>query len=208
MPMPAGQTLLQEVGERIIVRRLQEQGHIAVTRITERVAAHASPGVDITYSSGGRLRRIKVKVDAYYGDDLLKIADRSMPFYRADAQIFAFEAISNSATREPGWMFNSEADELYYYYLTLLQTEEEIQALASGPDEVFFSELGVGRDDLRILPMKATMAWFQRHYEDYTPRPVTAGEHSAWYRLIPREVLELAIPGAQSTGEVFSRLRR
>lgn len=207
MTSPVGQNLLQEVAERILVRRLQQQGCLAVARISDRAAAYASPGVDITYSSGGRTRRIKVKPDSYFGTDSAKISDRDMPFYRSDAHIYAFEAISNSVTREPGWMFNSEADELYYYYVTLTQTEEEIRALAAGPDEVFFSELAVDRDDLRILPMKATRAWFEAHYEEYTPRPVMTGDHSAWYRLIPRRDLDSAVPGIQMVGPVFSLLR-
>ncbi len=145
-----------------------------------------------------------MKPDAYFGTDPAKVRDRGLIFYRSDAGHYAFESISNNMTRERGWMFNSDADELFYYYVVIAQSEEEIAALLGEPDDVFFSELKVDRDELKVLPMRATREWFEAHYEEYTPRPVTTGEHSAWYRLIPRSDIDTQVRGIRTLGSVFT----
>jgi hypothetical protein len=199
-------SVLQAVSERILAAYLEKAGYSAVHVVSGRGAAYGSPGVDITYRGGGATRRVKVKADAYFGTDQGKVFDRSRPFYRSDAGHYAFESISNTKTREPGWMFNSEANELFYYYIVLSQTEDEANALLAEPDEVLFSELSVDRDELRILPMRATRNWFEAHYEEYTPRPVTLDDHVAWYRLIPRQDIDGAVEGIKLVGPVFSEL--
>jgi len=200
MPPVTGALLLQQVAQRIVAAYLKKAGYADV-----RVMADGSPGsgVDIVYSLSGRRGRIKVKPDSYFGTDPAKVYDRDLVFYRPDAGHYAFESISNNMTREPGWMFNSDADDLYYYYLALTQPEDEVAALLGEPDEVFFSELKVERDELHILPMRQTQHWFEEHFEDYTPRPVTVGDHSAWYRLIPRSDIEGSLPGIRMIGPIF-----
>jgi len=200
MPPVTGALLLQHVAQRIVAAYLKKAGYADV-----RVMADGSPssGVDIVYSLSGRRGRIKVKPDSYFGTDPAKVYDRDLVFYRPDAGHYAFESISNNMTREPGWMFNSDADDLYYYYLALTQPEDEVAALLGEPDEVFFSELKVERDELHILPMRQTQHWFEEHFEDYTPRPVTVGDHSAWYRLIPRSDIEGSLPGIRMIGPIF-----
>ena len=194
---------LQSVSERVLAAYLEKQGYSGVHIVSNLAAGYGTPGVDITYRTGGSTRRVKVKADSYFGTDQGKVVDRSRPFYRSDSGHYAFESISNTKTREPGWMFNSDADELFYYYIVLAQTEEEIEALLAEPDEVLFSELDVDRDELRILPMRGTRNWFERHYEEYTPRPVTLEDHVAWYRLIPREDIDSAVTGIRVIGSVF-----
>ena len=54
--------------------------------------------------------------------------------------------------------------------------------------------------------MKPTQQWFEAHYEEYTPRPVTVGDHAAWYRLIPRPDIEGAVSGIRTVGPVFRGL--
>lgn len=205
MARPVGATLLHAVSQRIISRYLESAGYAEVS-ILPAPKNGGSTVVDLTYKSQGRRLRAKVKSDAYFGNDPAKVQDRGLVFYRGDAGHYAFESISNNMTREPGWMFNSDADELLYFYIVIAQPEEEVAALLEEPDDVFFSELKVDRDELRILPMKETREWFEAHYEEYTPRPVKSGDHSAWYRLIPRADIDTQVSGIRIVGSLFSSL--
>jgi len=198
--------LLKAVAERIVAAYLERSGHGPVRVLSEKAAAYRAAGVDITYQTSGRLRNAKVKPDSYFGLDRAKAFDRNLPFYRSDAGHYAFKSISNTKTREPGWVLSSEADDLLYYWLAIAQPAEEVRALLAGPDEVFFSELLVERDDLRILPVRPVRTWFEGHYDAYTPRPVTVGDHIAWFRLIPRGDIDRAIPGINAVGSIFSGL--
>ncbi len=198
----SGMPLLQAVAERIISRWLEQQGvfDVAMTAGRESLGGRM---VDLTFTRQGAVRRVKVKPDPYFGVDPVKVANRSLAFYRADMGAFAVEAVANAATREPGWMFESAADDLYYYYLAIAQDEDEVRALVTEPDEVFFSELAVDRDELVVMPMAVARQWFEQHYEDYTPRPVMVGGASAWYRLVPRPDIERAVPGITVPGPIF-----
>lgn len=200
-----GMLLLHDVCERIMIRHLQRQGRVDV-HATGGLTSLGGRSVDITYAWQGGQKRVKLKADPYFGTDGAKTRDRSLVFYREDVQAFAFEAVANAATREPGWIFESSADELYYYYIAIAQTEDEIRALMSEPDAVFFAELAVDRDELVCMPMRETRAWFEANYEAYTPRPALIGGASAWYRLVPRADLERAVAGARSMGPVFKSL--
>ena len=206
MEQPTGMMLLQAVADRIIARYLTEDGYGDVRIISGRPNGYTSSGVDVAYRYEGKDRRIKIKPDAYFGTDQKKVQDRDLTFYRSEAGHYAFESISNHMTREPGWMFNSKAEELFYYYLVLPQSEEEIAALLSEQDDIFFSELKVDRDELRVMPMKATREWFEQHFEEYAPRPVTVGNHSAWYRLIPQNDIDNAVSGIKTIGSVFAKV--
>lgn len=206
MAMIEGVPLLQAVSERIIIRFLRRAGHDDARQVMSRNGGGAGTGVDLVYSAGGQLVRIKVKPDPYFGTDPAKVTDRSLTFYRPDAGHYAFESISNHMTREPGWMFSSDADQIYYYYLALSQSEQEIAALSAEPDGVFFGELKVERDELHILPMKGVRHWFEANYELYTPRPVTVGDHAAWYRLIPCADIDRSVAGIKTVTPVFAHL--
>jgi hypothetical protein len=208
MSESGGTLLLQSVAERILARYLSVSGREDVVRVGGRLSLGGDRGIDLTYAWRGGKRRIKVKADSYFGTDSVKISDRNLPFYRPDAGIYAFEAVGNVATRESGWIVSSEADELYYYYLVLSQPEDEVRALAAEPDPIFFSELAVDRDDLRVMPMAATRAWFQKNFQAYTPRPVVTGDIAAWYRLVPRSDLEHGVSGVDHVGPVFPSVRR
>ena len=208
MTRERGTDLLQSVAGRVLVRYLTLEGRTDVTLTSGRSVASSIPGVDITYRTGDTLWKIKVKPDAYFGTDPAKVYDRNLAFYRSDSGHYAFESISNNATRETGWTFKSDANELYYYYLALPQSEEEIRALLGEPDEIFFSELRVERDELHILPMAPVRAWFEAHYDEYTPRPVTVGDHSAWYRIVPKSDLVGHVPGMKVVGAVFPLVAR
>lgn len=207
MSLMNGNELLQAAAERIVARYLAQTGKLDVVRTGGREAL-GGKNVDITYSWQGGRRKVKVKADPYVGTDPAKISNRELPFYRSDAGIYAFEAVANSATREPGWVFNTEADELYYYYLAIAQTEDEVRALFAEPDEVFFAELRVDLDNLHVLPLHETRAWFEEHFENYTPRPVMQGGFAAWYRLVPRSDIVGDVPGIRGVGPIFPAVSR
>lgn len=208
MDQASGSVLLQRVAERVVAAYLTQAGYADVTVTSGGPGGGNGSGVDITYRFQGRRVGIKIKPDPYFGTDPSKVRDRELAFYRSDAGHYAFESISNHMTREPGWMFNSEAEELYYYYVALAQSEDEIRALLSEPDDVLLGELKVERDQLRVLPMRETQAWFEDHFEEYTPRPVQVGEHSAWYRLIPRADIDGAVAGIKVIGDLFASIAR
>ncbi|MDO8964241.1 MAG: hypothetical protein Q7W30_07100 [Coriobacteriia bacterium] len=200
-----GGKLLQSVAGRIIDAYLRSDGATTMLVTSDSDPLRAS-GVDLVYNRAGRAVSCKVKPDAYFGTDPRKIADQQLVFYRCLANSYAFETISHHLTREPGWMFNSNADELFYYFLALGQTEDEIGALMDEPDEVFFSELAVERDELHILPLEPLRDWFEANFERYTPRPVTLGDHSGWYRIIPISDIDPTVRDAAVRGPIFSRL--
>jgi hypothetical protein len=201
-----GAALLQAVADRIIERYLREGGATGVLRVDGDADPLRLSGVDIVCTRSGQTVRIKVKADAYYGSDPGKIADQELVFYRAPVDCYAFETISHHVTRDPGWMVSSAADDLYYYFLALDQPEDEVAVLMDGPDDVFFSEISVERDDLHILPMAALRAWFEANGDAYMPRPVKMGDHSSWYRIIPVAEIDQSVPGVLEKGPVFSRL--
>ena len=127
------------------IEKQPDPDHLLVRGATQ---AEVTPGtssshgrdVDIVSIDGRVSRRIKVKADPYFGTRSTRSATVGSSFYRADEGCLAFEAVANSSTRELGWTLASEAEELYYYYLALGQTQDEVRALLSEPDEVFFSE--------------------------------------------------------------------
>lgn len=204
-PVDTGAPLLQAVAERIVARYLG-RGLSRESQVVSGFVTFASRGVDITYTADGQRRSAKVKADPYFGTDSAKIGDRSLAFYRADTGMAALEAVADASTRQPGWMLDSDADDLCYYYLALGQAEDEVHALLGEPDEVFFSELQVDRDDLIVVPMEQAREWFEANADAYPPRPVFLGSTSAWYRLVPRAVLQSQLPGVRIIGPVFASL--
>lgn len=200
----SGSTLLQAVAERIIAKYLLVRGASRAEVVSD--GDSQGVGVDIVAIEGRVSRLIKVKADPYFGTDSRKIGDRGLAFYRADAGCLAFEAVANGATRSLGWTLASEAQDLYYYYLALGQTQDEVRALLAEPDEVFYSEIAVERDELLILPMDRIRAWFEEHHQDYAPRPVMHEGVASWYRLVPRADVEKALGRVPSSGAIFPRL--
>lgn len=201
-----GQALLQDVAERIVKRFLLSTGSVGVMFVDEEEDPDRFLGVDLVYTRAAESVKVKVKPDTYFGVDPRKIADQSLSFYRSPANAYAFETISHHVTRQAGWVFNSMADELYYYFLVIGQTEDEVAKLMDQPDDVFFSRLAVERDELHVLPMKALSEWFESHYEDYMPRPVMLGGYSAWYRIVPISDIAATSAAATIRGSIFSRV--
>lgn len=199
----SGSILLQNVAERIVARWLINQGNSTV-----RVAPGNDPrGVDLTYRAQGVSRSGIVKPDPYCGADPDLVSDRRLSFYRADAGTYGLEAVSDSITRAPGWAVESDADDIFYYFLPIAQPEEEVAALGAETDEVLFGELQVGRDDLVVIPGPALRAWFAEHAEAYTSRPVMGAASSSWHRVVPRAILEREVTGIRRIGRIFDTLQ-
>jgi hypothetical protein len=200
MAVLTGNNLLQAVALRILQQYLAKTGAESISVLSEN--GRTGDSTDIVCRMAGAGMRIKVKADPYCGNDPAKIADREFPLYRRQGTEYAFEAISNIVTREPGWIFNSDAGLIYYYFLAIGQTEDEINALMGESDEVLLHELRVERDDLHVIRMQELRAWFEANYESYAPRPVAFGDYSAWYRLVPRDVLQKAVV-VDTVGPIF-----
>lgn len=198
-----GTAVLHKAAIRIITRWLESR-HLGVMQTGGRDGI-GGRGVDLTFTDGASQHRVKVKADPYFGTDPAKVNDHDLSFYRAYQDSFAFEAVANSATQEPGWMFESGATDLYYYFLAISQPLEEVEALLDEPDDVFFDELAVERDELVVIPMPEVKAWFSENFERYATRPVRSGSASAWYRLIPRRDLQSSVPLLVSRGSIFPK---
>lgn len=167
---------------------------------------HDPTGVDIRWVQDGSDQSAKVRIDDYFGTDLAKIADRRLTFYRKDAGAYALEAISDTASRTPGWVLTSMATQLFYYRIVIGRPEEEVAALLDSPDGVFFSELAPERDELRIIPMRELQSWFDATNERHTPRPVMSGGRSTWQRIVPMSELDAAVQGVRVVGPVYSQV--
>jgi hypothetical protein len=204
----SGGQLMQAIADRILISYLMTIGASGIMRVDEQADPTRFTGVDLVYTTAGASHRVKVKPDSYFGTDPRKIADQSLVFYRSPASAYAFETISHHVTRDPGWIFNSVADELFYYFIAIAQPEEEVSALMDEPDEVFFSELAVERVELHVLPMAPLRAWFDQNNERYMPRPVTLGDYAAWYRIIPIRDIDGVVPGVELRGSIFTHVSR
>jgi hypothetical protein len=195
---------MHEVGKRILGRYLEVSGARNV-ELAPSMRTDAT-GVDIRRLDGPDSVSAKVKVDYYCGTDAAKIANRDFTFYRADTASYALEAMADTATRSPASIQTSLAEQLLYYRLAIPRAEAEIAALLESPDGVFFSELGVERDDLRIVPFRELRSWFERSHDQYPPRPVITGGRSAWYRIVPMIELEAAVAGVRVVGPIYGSL--
>lgn len=204
--MLRGSQLLHGVAKRILLAYVRGRG-FSDAALADDIRDEAE-GIDLTFITAGRRVGVKIKADSYYGVDPAKISDRDLVFYRAEGSTYGFEAIANAATRQPGWLQRSSADELYYYRLALSQTEEEVAALMEEPDGVFFTELKVDRDSLKILPMRALQGWFEVTGDRYMSRPVVTDGQAAWYRIVPQADVDSAIQGMRDVGPVFVSLSR
>ncbi|MHB8050333.1 MAG: hypothetical protein ACYDHQ_03830 [Coriobacteriia bacterium] len=178
-----GAALTHEVAKRIVGAHLARTGGVSVAiSPSERTV---SDGIDIRYMMAGKPTTARVQADCYFGTDTEKAADRSLPMYRLESSTYALEEIADVATKMPGWIFSSRADVLLYYRMAIARPEAEVSALLGSPDAVFFSELGVERDELQFIPLPALRSWFAREADRFTPRPVFAQGHMSWCRIVP-----------------------
>lgn len=200
----AGSTLLHEVAKRILGRYQERTG--ATDVLVTRALRDEALGLDLQYTNGQERRSAKIKADSYFGVDPVKVADRSLPYYRAQTNSYGLESVANTETREPGWLSRSQADDLFYYRLVIAQPEDKVAELLDAPDATFFSELAVERDELRIIPMQALRKWFATAQDRYMPRPVMTDGRPAWYRIVSEKDLDAEVPGVRNVGSVYHKV--
>jgi hypothetical protein len=196
MARSEGAELLHLCALRIVSRFLLDQGSRSVETFP------GTSGFDIRFDRLGTTVRGRVKSDPYCGQDPVKIEDRSLPFYRADGGDYALQVIAHHVSKEPGWALHPEIDEVFYYMLAVDHTEDDLARLVEEPDETFFGGIRVPRDELHILPMAQIREWLPDHLEQFPSRPISAGDHSAWYRIVPRTQLARAVPGIVHVGSI------
>jgi len=181
-------------------------------------------------------RTIDLKVDSYYGSDpSRKIRDLCNP----DSGFILLETISElqyDRSREvstngtlpvrqeadvPGWFFTSSADEVYYYFLALLNTGTQIDLLYSEyvelvkdnqpTDEVenrLLRVLRVDRDLLVSFSLSKARAWYETvpetAFHGYAPAP-----NPSYLTLSKRVKRDLFISNGigKSHGSIFSLIK-
>ncbi|MHB1017256.1 MAG: hypothetical protein ACYC2X_05145 [Coriobacteriia bacterium] len=199
-----GVALTHEVAKRIVGAYLARNGGVSVAVTpSERTI---SDGIDIRYMMAGRPTTARVQADCYFGTDAEKAADRSLPMYRMESSTYALEEIADVATKMPGWIFSSKADVLLYYRMAIARPEAEVSVLLGSPDAIFFSELGVERDELQFIPLVALRSWFAREAERFTPRPVFAEGRMSWCRIVPIAELESGVADVRVVQPVYGSL--
>jgi len=200
--LPVGNALLHNVGLRIVSGYLVSAGYRDVHGYAD--VRDEAAAIDLSYRDGVSAVTVTLKVDPYFGTDPMAASDRSLPFYRTASDTYALEVVANSLTRQPGWLTRSNADLLFYYRIAIGQQEDEISALMAEPDEVFFTELEVERDDLCSIPFPALREWFDTRQEAYISRPIALEGRSAWHRIVPASDLEASVQGVTSLGSAFA----
>jgi hypothetical protein len=203
---------------------------------------HSNPefydkGIDFVLNlPNAQKKTIDLKVDSYYGSDpSRKIRGMCNP----DSGFILLETISQlqyDRTRRvstngtltvrqradvPGWFFTSSADEVYYYFLALLNREEELNPLYAEyvelvkgnepTDEVEYRllrELRVDRDLLVSFSLSEARAWFETApetvFHGYAPAP-----NPSYLTLSKRVKRDLFISNGvgKSHGSVFSLVK-
>jgi len=196
--------LLQEVATALVLRYLESQGALNVRLLEDEETAGVA---DVVYELEGSRRRARIKPDPYFGVDQGKAQDRQLIFYRADTGCYALEMVGNAATRSPGWVLTSTADEILYLLLALDQTAEEVAAVLARPGDPVANGLRVERSELHSIPLAQLRAWFEVTHERYPARPVTGGPTASWVRLVPRDDVLSAVEGTRVLGDVTGPIR-
>lgn len=199
-----GAALTHEVAKRIVGAYLARNGGVSVSvSPSERTV---SDGIDIRYMMAGKPTTARVQADCYFGTDVEKAADRSLSMYRIESSTYALEEIADVATKMPGWIFSSKADVLLYYRMAIARPEAEVSALLGSPDMVFFSELGVERDELQFIPLTTLRSWFAREADRFTPRPVFAQGRMSWCRIVPIAELGSGVADVRVVAPVYGSI--
>ncbi len=170
---------------------------------------HSNPefydkGIDFVLNlPNAQTRTIDLKVDSYYGSDpSRKIRGLCNP----DSGFILFETISQlqydrlrrvaangtlpvrQRADVPGWFFTSSADEVYYYFLAVLNTETELNPIYAEYVEVakgnqptyevenrLLRKLRVDRDLLVSFSLSEARAWYETApetaFHGYAPAP-------------------------------------
>jgi hypothetical protein len=193
-----------EFGLRTVGHWARENGYV-VQRV-DIDSEYSKRGVDLIIERASRRLAVKVRTDAYFGTDPSAIEDQDLAYYRRRADDFALETISHHLTREPGWMFSSDADKLWYYQACLLNTRPELEDALKFDDADMIQALDIEADRLRTVDMKRLRQWFDESHVEYPPRPVQTGDHLGWFRIIPDADIAVNAGPIETIGRLFGRL--
>jgi len=197
----------------------------------EIIDVHSDPsyfprGIDLILKSPGRSSTVTadVKVDTYIGSDpTRKVRGLCNP----DSGVLLVETLSQLQYDRHdndvrGWFYTSEASEIHYYYLALLNSAEdlspffaEVRQLVSlgrsttSVEERLIRELRVDRDLLLTYDLKQARAWFENAPEDAL-RGYAGATNPTYVTVsvrVDREEFCKRGPG-RLVGPIFERVRR
>jgi len=203
---------------------------------------HSNPefydkGIDLVLNlPNAQKRTIDLKVDSYYGSDPSR---RIRGLCNPDSGFILFETISQlqydrsrtvsangtlpvrQRADVPGWFFTSSADEVYYYFLALLNNETELNPLYAQyvelvkgnqpTDEVenrLLQELRVDKDLLVSFSLSEARAWYETVpetvFHGYAPAP-----NPSYLTLSKRVKRDLFISSGigKNHGSIFSTVK-
>jgi hypothetical protein len=150
-----------------------------------------------------------LKADAYFAD--LDDGEAVTRYKKPRSGYLALETVStdfshrwpddrrpdpSQSSQRMGWMHTSRADEIWYYFLTLDNPPDEIDALASaqtgdpGERERRLLDIArIHRDGLLILPAAPLKAWFWENLDRFDRRGARNPRYTTWFRRVPWRVL-------------------
>ena len=145
-----------------------------------------SPASTSSTRRAGNAIKVKIKPDTYFGTDPRKIADQEPRLLPQPGERYAFETISHHVTREPGLDVQLDGRRA----VLLLHRARADRGRGRRADGGARRGLLLGaRGRARRAPRPADgsrcATGSRTNYEHYMPRPVTLGDHSGWYRIIP-----------------------
>jgi len=142
-------------------------------------------GIDLILQPprGEKPRTVDVKVDTYIGTDPNR---RIKGLCNPNSGFTLMETISQlqfnrSKQDDPGWFYTSEADEIHYYYLALLNEARELKPCFTqmrdasesstsleSIEESLIRSLKVDQDLLLIYDLKDARKWFEEFSQNRT----------------------------------------
>lgn len=96
-----------------------------------------------------------------------------------------------------GWMHTSRAQELWYYFITLDNPQEELDALAEmrtpqnelQRQQRLLDCAVIHRDELFVIPAAPLKDWFWDNYSAFGRRSAPNPNYFTWIRQVPRTIL-------------------
>lgn len=207
-------------GITVLKRYLERQ---AVVRDVHDNPQYYSKGIDLIVGDK-KTYSIDLKTDSYIGSDPeRKIKGQCNP----DSGVTLFETISQlqynrSKADVPGWFFTSEADEIYYYYLAVLNDPRELNDIYSeykvkvkakeglgSVEDKLIRMLRVDNDLLLIYNLKEARRWLSEN-ESTLPLSYSGATNPTYVTVslrIPREIFVQPRGPAKNVGRIFPNVR-
>lgn len=194
---PIGPSLLLEVSRRFVARFFLTHG--AEVRLGPE-DEHLFPS-GMTLASNGRVERVSVWSDPYFGTDETLAARRDLPFYRLRADALALPVPGPGFRPDPVPVIGATRV-LAYHRIALPRTLDDIAALLRERDEIFFDEIDVEADSLITMDANEVAGWLSQGNLTYPTRPVSRGSASRWLSLVPVAQVFSAVSSARDRGSI------